>query len=70
MASIYNIPDWNDPTDSTYVENDIVKHSGYFWYALKDVPAGTAPALPSLYWGGVWTAAKTTHSLPPRRDQA
>ena len=65
MSSIYNIPDWNTPSGSTYEKNDIVKHSGSYWYAKQDVPASQTPAEGSAYWDGVRTLALTTHSESP-----
>ena len=65
MASIYNIPDWNVPADSTYSKNDIVKYDSYYWYAIQDVPAAQTPAVGSAYWNGVITVALTTHTQSP-----
>jgi len=64
MASIYNIPDWTS-TLGPFVENDIVKHEGFYWYALRDVAKNVEPEHPSSNWGGVITAALSTHSAPP-----
>ena len=62
MASIYEAPDWNSPSGSTYQKNDTVKHGGYYWYALQTVPASQTPAVGSAYWGGMITAPTSTHS--------
>ena len=65
MASIYNIPNWNVPADSTYVKNDIVKYDNYYWYATQDVPSDNSPSIGSSYWNGMVTVALTTHTQSP-----
>ena len=62
MASIYDISNWNVPASSTYKKNDIVKHGGYYWYALKTVPASQTPAIGSQYWGGMANAPSSSHA--------
>jgi len=60
MASIYEVSDY--ASGSTYQKNDIVKSGGYYWYALQTVPTSQTPSVVSSYWGGMLTAAVSTHS--------